>query len=285
MTDLYSQVLNFFPNLRINDCIERKGKIFYLHENYSVCPHHYDLNKLKQYKAVITYNSKLYDIFKEKGLNVFKLDGYVLFNMDAFGSLDSGQFADYNNKISGISLHCKFRDSYLSWDIAGKRFDVFKEIAETGKIVTDYYGMQCNSKLEKYYKGWIGMKGQSSCWPNSIEEQFVINKYKFNLCFENVYHELWSYDYISERIFSCFRAKTIPIYWGCYNIQQYIPKELFIDFREYKDDINGLVDYMLSIDADKYYKMTNAAFDFEKNCKYGRVKNLIEKIKEIEGIK
>jgi len=282
--DLYSKILAMFPDLRMNDCIDRQGKIFLLHENYSVTPHHYDINKLKQYSAVITWNSKLYDIFKKMDVNIYKINGYVLFNMDAFPALDASQFADYENKINGLSLHCKVRESYLEWDLAGQRFKIFKEIAKTGKIETDYYGVACYPPLKDYYKGMIGQKGQESSMPNSLEEQFTINKYKFNLCFENVYHELWSWDYISERIFSCFRAKTIPIYWGCWNIEQYIPKELFIDFREYKDDIKGLVKYLLSIDKNKYYHMTTQAADFERSCQYGRVSNLIEIIKKIKGL-
>jgi hypothetical protein len=38
---------------------------------------------------------------------------------------------------------------------------------------------------------------------------------------------------VTEKIFDCFAAGTIPIYWGASNVEDYIPKDCFIDRRNF----------------------------------------------------
>lgn len=63
-----------------------------------------------------------------------------------------------------------------------------------------------------------------SCY-NSIELLSVFNKYKFILCLENSKQD----GYITEKIFNCFFAKTIPLYWGANNINLFINEESYIN--------------------------------------------------------
>jgi len=52
-----------------------------------------------------------------------------------------------------------------------------------------------------------------------------MNKYKFVLCFENSYAD----GYVTEKIFNCFFAKTIPIYKGSPVITRYISSDAFLN--------------------------------------------------------
>jgi hypothetical protein len=65
-----------------------------------------------------------------------------------------------------------------------------------------------------------------SCY-NSVELLNVFNKYKFVICFENSYAD----GYITEKIFNCFFAKTIPIYKGSPIVEKYFNISTFIDVR------------------------------------------------------
>lgn len=58
----------------------------------------------------------------------------------------------------------------------------------------------------------------------------VLKGYRFCFCFENSVHLK---GYITEKIFACFSAGCIPIYWGATNIEEYIPKSCFIDYRDF----------------------------------------------------
>jgi hypothetical protein len=70
-----------------------------------------------------------------------------------------------------------------------------------------------------------------SCY-NSIEFLEILNKYKFIICFENSSND----GYITEKIFNCFFAKTIPIYWGSSKISKYFNENSYIEYNEQNND-------------------------------------------------
>jgi alpha(1,3/1,4) fucosyltransferase len=67
------------------------------------------------------------------------------------------------------------------------------------------------------YKGTI---------PSKLE---ALSSYTFSICFENVKLNGW----ITEKIFDCFAAGNIPVYWGALDIEKYVPAECFIDMRHF----------------------------------------------------
>ena len=68
---------------------------------------------------------------------------------------------------------------------------------------------------------------QSSCY-NSPELLEVFNQYKFIICFENSYNP----GYITEKIFNCLLADTIPIYSGSPIINEFINADCFVNIPE-----------------------------------------------------
>jgi hypothetical protein len=72
---------------------------------------------------------------------------------------------------------------------------------------------------------------KASCY-NIIEMLEVFNLYKFILCFENSYND----GYVTEKIFNCFLAKTIPIYSGSAIVEKFLNTDSFIDVPEHKID-------------------------------------------------
>lgn len=59
----------------------------------------------------------------------------------------------------------------------------------------------------------------------------TLGNYTFAICFENSILKGW----ITEKIFDCFFAGTIPIYLGAPDIEEYIPRDCFIDMRKFPD--------------------------------------------------
>lgn len=76
----------------------------------------------------------------------------------------------------------------------------------------------------------------------------LLSNFKYCLCFENLTDVN---GYITEKIFDCLKAKCVPVYWGASDIEKYIPKNCFIDFRDFKD-YQKLLDYLNSISEDEY---------------------------------
>ncbi len=55
--------------------------------------------------------------------------------------------------------------------------------------------------------------------------------YTFAICFENMVLRGW----ITEKMFDCFYAGTVPVYWGAPDIEKYVPAECFVDMRGFAD--------------------------------------------------
>jgi hypothetical protein len=59
----------------------------------------------------------------------------------------------------------------------------------------------------------------------------ILRAVKFNLCTENCYHELFSHDYLTEKLPDSFKSGSVPLYLGAHNIDRYFKSNLYIDLR------------------------------------------------------
>lgn len=92
------------------------------------------------------------------------------------------------------------------------------------------------------FKKYSNYKGEVD---NKIE---LLSNFKFCLCFENLTD---INGYITEKIFDCLKAKCVPIYWGATDITDYIPKNCFIDYRNF-GSYKELLDFLTSLDETAY---------------------------------
>lgn len=75
-------------------------------------------------------------------------------------------------------------------------------------------------------------------WKGMAESKSeTLSGYRFAICFENAELRGW----ITEKIFDCFFAGAIPIYWGAPDIGDYVPRDTFIDMRAFSsyDDLRN----------------------------------------------
>jgi len=69
-----------------------------------------------------------------------------------------------------------------------------------------------------------------NCWQGKCENKIkTLSGYRFSVCYDNTIFP----GYITEKIFDCFYAGCVPIYYGAPDICNYIPKECFIDKRNF----------------------------------------------------
>lgn len=85
----------------------------------------------------------------------------------------------------------------------------------------------------------------------------VLGEHTFALCYENMILKGW----ITEKIFDCFFAGAIPVYWGEPEVERYVPPSCFIDRRQFKDNAQ-LRDFLKSLkpEAIRTYKENARAF-------------------------
>lgn len=113
----------------------------------------------------------------------------------------------------------------------------------------------------------------------------TLGQYTFALCFENMTLKGW----ITEKIFDCFFAGTVPIYWGAPDIEDYIPSTCYIDMRDF-DDYDELRRYLKSLEPTdiRRYKENARRFlqseDFEPFSKDAFVDIFVRLIEDDAGM-
>ena len=121
----------------------------------------------------------------------------------------------------------------------------------------------------------------ASCF-HSIEFLNVLNRYKFIFVCENSITD----GYITEKIFNCFFARTIPIYFGAKNINDYIDNNTFINMNDNTQSINKIE--LLMNDEQKYnniIKLNKISKDYNDENYKEKLINFINNInkKQIEN--
>jgi hypothetical protein len=244
-----------------------KGKYLFATEGCLTIPRNYDIEFVKSnYRGLITPNSKFKKLHDSE-LDISLVNGPGYYNN--FWIPEKQDFVDFDDKIHGIcALNSIYYINHPS-DFVQMREPLFNSIT-VPNFVKHSYGKTSWGGV--HYKGFPNGNPSS---PNNLE---VVSRYKFCLCLEPMYHQLWSWDWLTERLLDCFKMKTIPLYIGCWNIEQKIPDEIYIDLRKF-NNINDAVDSVKNISKDEYDKKTNMAYEFYNDCKIGNILE-IEKVLE-----
>lgn len=119
--------------------------------------------------------------------------------------------------------------SLWKYEIYSSRVDIIRYF-EKNNIEFDLYGPAWwRPNLKQKILGYAPFPS----WRGRAEDKIgTIAGYKFNICFENMSD---TPGYITEKIWDSFKAKTLPVYWGASNIVEYVPKDCFIDYRDFWD--------------------------------------------------
>lgn len=125
------------------------------------------------------------------------------------------------------------------------------------KKIIDFFHRNHSQQCALYGTGWNTygymnkgpIKGRD--WRNTKIN--ILKTYRFCICYENCAEP----GYITEKIFDCFRAGTVPIYLGAPNITNYIPKSCFIDMRDFASP-EQLYTYLSRIDEKTFMEYINA---------------------------
>jgi len=261
LQDKYPQVaFNMYdwwskPNNRSNG-----RNILFAVEGYITIPNNYSPAVIKQYDVFITHNSKFKSLHPE--LNIVLQNAPL--NWENYYELDS--FLPYDEKIKGVCSLQRVYKTGSDGDINFMKHTIMRDLKVEPELCVHTYGPASFGRPESY-KGNLGYK--HSHYYNLKK----INEYLFCWCPEPIYHELWSWDYVTERLFNCFKSKTVAIYYGCYSIEELVPKHLYIDYRDFKN-IDELSQYLIdfSKDKEKYTEMVEAAYLWNLSTRLGDVK-------------
>lgn len=116
-------------------------------------------------------------------------------------------------------------------ELYSKRIEAMSALAPLGVI--DLYGRGWGkwwSRASMWLPYWKNRKTLMSIYKGQCDSKYeILSRYRFSLCLENM--EMAGY--VTEKIFDCLYAGTIPIYLGAPDINSLIPEQTYIDCRSF----------------------------------------------------
>lgn len=149
----------------------------------------------------------------------------------------------------------RFEDKKLCAMIAGNRpFHHLKALYRERERAARFFGMLPDD-FDLYGAGW----DYNPAWRGTVPNKWdVLQRYRFSLCYENMQNQL---GYITEKIFDCFVAGCVPVYWGASNIAEYVPPACFIDRQQFASN-QKLYAFLKAMDAETYETYLKAIRDY-----------------------
>jgi len=219
----YLIVFEIFPNqIKIVEKYPKEKLILFLWEPPSVLPQNYDPQYHKHFSKIYTWNDALVDNKK-----------YFKFYYPAMHPMIENPIAFESKKL--CTMVCCNKSSTHPDELYGERREVIKFYESLHPTEFDLYGAGWPHWL-KVYKGLITLKVNK------------INHYKFSYTYENIKGVP---GYITEKIFECLNAGSIPIYMGASNITTYIPQNCFIARDDFASN-EQLYDFMKNMTKEQY---------------------------------
>lgn len=116
--------------------------------------------------------------------------------------------------------------------ISNKRSKHPQELYTAREGVIQFFEQKQTKDFEFYGWGWEG-SGYATYRGATPDKVAEMKNYRFAYCYENIQGKR---GYVTEKIFDCFAAGCVPIYWGASNVEEYIPSSCFIDRRKFKNE-------------------------------------------------
>lgn len=250
----------FELHMDVQPKVNLKLNYLLLWETPQILPLNKSSKHLNIYNKIFTWNDALVDGKRYIKLNIPNKATFI----DVLGFEAKINFCCLISSNKGVSL----KDSR---ELYGKRVETIRWFEKNAPSDFDLYGIGWNMPAAKSgYLGKVLNKINAYLYPLLNTKPFpsykgmvkskneVLSKYKYSICYENI-ADLPGY--ITEKIFDCFFAGCVPIYWGASNVSQYIPEACFIDRRNFTSH-EALYSFLKSIDETTYTGYQTAIANF-----------------------
>ena len=222
---IYNEMPSNLPNQQ-----DKNKSYLLLFESELIRPDNWDLEKHKHFNKIFTWNDEFVDNIKYFKINFSselptsiqkniarkkKLCTLIASNKSIHHPLEL-----YSKRVEAI--HWFETNQPMDFDLYGVGWDEYKF---SGPRVFRMF-----NKIKPLVR-FLSPKFSSNRGVVSKKKP-TLERYRFCICYENA-RDIPGY--ITEKIFDCFMAGCIPVYWGANNIEEYIPKNCFIDKRDFNN--------------------------------------------------
>lgn len=253
-------------------------------ESELIRPDNWDLNKHKYFNKVFTWHDDFVDNKKyikinfshqlPKKVNVTAADKTGFCTLIAGNKRVRHRLELYSKRVEAIRW---FEQHYPEqFELYGMGWDKYRfEGPKTVRILNRIKAL--TSALAPKYSSYRGI----------IDSKYaVLSSYRFSICYENAKDIP---GYITEKIFDSMFSGCIPVYWGANNIEDYIPKDCFIDKRDF-ESYDDLYDYLTAmsdvelnarIQSIEKFLNSNKAYLFSAECFSETIINVFTEKKDV----
>jgi hypothetical protein len=258
-----------FKNKYFRQLINSKFENLYLliFESEVIRPDNWDIKSHKYFKKIFTWNDEFVDNKKYFKINYsHKIPVNLKFGLRK------------KNKLCTLIAGHKFKSHPL--ELYSERVRAIRWFERHHPEDFDLYGMGWD---RHYFQGPLSrlnrlkfltglLKPDYPSYKGAIKsKRKILQKYKFAICYENVRNIP---GYITEKIFDCFFAGCVPVYFGAPNVTDHIPADTFIDKRNFKtyEELYGYLknmsdnEYIGYLDAIKNFIKSDKIYPFSAEC-------------------
>ncbi|HDZ14949.1 hypothetical protein LCGC14_0413700 [marine sediment metagenome] len=185
-------------------------------EPYCVLDRDYDPKFVSKFKYIFSWATKAFPKSKNK---------VVAMNHPSYHHFPSAEklaesWVEWNKKTDEIVFVANNKSSRHHSELYSLRLQLADLLHKKSKYKVSWYGQMPIKR--PYFRG------------NAKSKHDVLRKAKFSICTENSHDPIYTHGYFTEKLPDVWRAGTIPIYMGCYNIDDHkFPKHSYIDLRDY----------------------------------------------------
>jgi len=209
---------------------------------------------------------------------VYGLRNFVIENWNRYGTIytyDSEVLKCPNSKKYLFGDTRILKSDYENIDVSKKKFQVssltgFKTQTTGHKLRQDVYNSQhlfpSNYTFFVSNDNWLNDKRSNPSLGSKNEDKIdLFREYQFAIVIENSQQT----NYFTEKLIDCLIMKTIPIYWGCPNIDEYFNTNGWVFF----DNVDSLLGQKLP-DYEKFADVIEE--NYQKAISYSSVPRNIQ---------
>ncbi|CAD6491932.1 MAG: hypothetical protein EMLJLAPB_00189 [Candidatus Argoarchaeum ethanivorans] len=234
-------IYNEMPKIR--DIMPDKDSYLLMLESKIIKSDNWNTKKHKYFKKIFTWDNNLVD-----GRNYLKINYAHKIPTD----LDY----DMSKKEKLCTMVASHKFESHSLELYTERIKAIRWFEQNHPKDFDLYGIGWDrhcfkgalTSLNRFQSMTKLLIPKYSSFKGPAPSRTVLPKYKFAICYENA-RDIPSY--ITEKIFNCFFAGCVPIYWGAPNVTDFIPEDTFIDRRKF-NSYEELYDYIKNMPDEEY---------------------------------
>ncbi|MEW5895578.1 MAG: glycosyltransferase family 10 [Candidatus Omnitrophota bacterium] len=228
---------------------QNKPMFLILEESAVVYPRNWDLKNHEPFEKILTWDDRFVDNKK-----YFKFNHYFIATRTVPRNIDEKKklcvtIAANKKSAHPLELYSE-RERAIRWfeKYHPEDFDLYGFGWDERAFPMDIPLIRLlNGRKMKFLRKYLAPKYPS--WRGTVKKKSdILGRYWFSICYENA-RDITGY--ILEKIFDCFFCGTVPVYRGADNIGDYIPKECYLDQRDFKN-YDELYDVMKRMSREEY---------------------------------